>query len=231
MNAMSNTQPEDSAMRVMPMRGAPSGAQVETTSPPPAPLPRPSCPISLPPLPVSPGEQTLSGLTAFMADPAPQASAPASLVPPPRPHAPITQTPLSAPLRLDTPTRARRAVEQPTQAIQEILNALLRSNADIQACAVISFEGLMIASASPEPGRDARVAGITAVLGGLAERAATLLGRGALEQVFLQGGHGYALIAEASSDTLLLVLAPASASLGLFFRDAEDAATRLLAAA
>ena len=89
----------------------------------------------------------------------------------------------------------------------ENLNKTLRSlqsgTPEIEAAALISEDGLMIASALPQHIEDARVAGMSSTLLSLGSRAATELERGALEQVLIRGEHGYVVMVNASAIILL----------------------------
>lgn len=106
------------------------------------------------------------------------------------------------------------------------LNALLRNlvqgTPDVEACALLSDDGLMIASYLPQNADETRVAGMTATLASLGTRAANELERGSVEQVMIRGKEGYAVMQNAPSDTLLLVLATRSAKLGLVFLDMRN---------
>ncbi|MCB9542481.1 MAG: roadblock/LC7 domain-containing protein [bacterium] len=107
--------------------------------------------------------------------------------------------------------------------LNKILRSLQTSTPDIEACALLSDDGLMIASALPQHVDETRVAGMTATLASLGTRAATELERGVVEQVMIRGKEGYAVMQNAPSQTLLLVLAGKSAKLGLIFLDMNRA--------
>lgn len=111
--------------------------------------------------------------------------------------------------------------------VNRILRNLQSGTPDLEACALVSEDGLMIASALPQHVDDARVAGMTATLASLGERAADELERGNVEQVFVKGKNGYALMMQASDTTLLLILASRTAKLGLIFLDTQRAASQL----
>jgi hypothetical protein len=85
----------------------------------------------------------------------------------------------------------------------------------------------MIASALPQHIDEARIAGMSATLLSLGTRAATELERGEVEQVLVRGSYGYAVMLAAGNGTLLLVLASASAKLGLVFLDMRNAVSGL----
>jgi hypothetical protein len=63
-------------------------------------------------------------------------------------------------------------------------------DAEIEAAAVVSFDGLPMASALPAGMDEDRVAAMSAALLSLGERAAQGLGRGELSQVYIEGETG-----------------------------------------
>ena len=110
-----------------------------------------------------------------------------------------------------------------TEALNEVLRALQSGTPDIEAAALISEDGLMIASALPQHIDEMRVAGMSSTLLSLGTRAATELERGGVEQVMIRGSKGYAVMVNAASSTMLLVLTTQEAKLGLIFLDQRKA--------
>lgn len=107
--------------------------------------------------------------------------------------------------------------------LNRILRALQIGSPDVEATALISEDGLMIASALPSQLDESRVAGMTATLLSLGIRAATELERGEVEDVLVRGKTGYAVMVASGSGTLLLCLASKDAKLGLLFLDMRRA--------
>lgn len=110
------------------------------------------------------------------------------------------------------------------EMIISILNDLNGSSGDIEASAVISTDGLMIASVLPAGLDEDRVGAMNAAMLTLGDRSAEELSRGELEQVMVKGREGYILMTHAGAEAVLSVLAKASAKLGLIFLDAKRAA-------
>lgn len=108
--------------------------------------------------------------------------------------------------------------------LNSILRNLQSSTPDIEACALISEDGLAIASALPQHIDEMRVAGMAATLLSLGSRASTELVRGGLQQVLVKGERGYAIMVNAGRGALLLALTTAEAKLGLVFLDMRRAA-------
>lgn len=111
--------------------------------------------------------------------------------------------------------------------INRILRDLQTGTPDVEASALVSEDGLMIASALPQHIDETRVAGMTATLASLGFRAAEELERGQVEQVMVKGKNGYAVMFQASESTLLLVIASRQAKLGLIFLDTQRAAREI----
>lgn len=112
--------------------------------------------------------------------------------------------------------------------LNRILRTLQAGTPDIEAAAIISEDGLVIASALPQHIEEVRVAGMSATLLSLGTRAGAELGRGALEQVMIRGSKGYVVMANAAPGTLLLVLTTQEAKLGLVFLDTKRAIAEII---
>src|SRR5512136_1638573 len=95
---------------------------------------------------------------------------------------------------------------------------------DIEASAVVSVDGLSIASALPKEVEEDRVSAMSAAMLSLGERIATELGRGTLSQVYIRGSNGYVLLSAVGEEAVLTVLAQDNAKLGLLFMELKSAA-------
>jgi len=101
------------------------------------------------------------------------------------------------------------------------------STPDIEASAVVSVDGLIIASALPPDVEEDRVSAMSAAMLSLGERIAGELGRGVLDQVYIRGAHGYVILSSVGEEAVLTVLARQGAKLGLVFLDMRRAAEDL----
>jgi hypothetical protein len=111
--------------------------------------------------------------------------------------------------------------------LQQALEDLNGSTADIEASALISTDGLMIASALPNGMDEDRIGAMSAALLSLGERTAKELARGGLERVLVHGERGYVIMSAAGPEAVLTVLAKANAKLGLIFLDIKRTAEKL----
>jgi predicted regulator of Ras-like GTPase activity (Roadblock/LC7/MglB family) len=101
--------------------------------------------------------------------------------------------------------------------LEGVLNELQGSIPEIEACAIVSVEGLPIVSALPPDVDEAKVAAMTAAMLTLGEKAAIELGKGILEQVNVKGVDGWLLVISAGLNACLTVSTSANAKLGLIF--------------
>lgn len=119
---------------------------------------------------------------------------------------------------------ADRATSSRERRLAEALEELMSESSDIEATALVSLDGFIIASALPEGMQEDRVGAMSAAILALGERAAAELGRGQLTQVFIEGADGYVLLVAAGNRAVLTVLAGRQAKLGLVLYDMRAAA-------
>ena len=106
-----------------------------------------------------------------------------------------------------TPSRSQPMVER--------LRALQASSPEVEASAVVSIDGLIIASALPEGVEEDRVSAMSAAMLSLGERIAREFSRGSIEQVFVKGEKGYIVLMAVGEDAVLTILVREDAKLGL----------------
>jgi predicted regulator of Ras-like GTPase activity (Roadblock/LC7/MglB family) len=114
-----------------------------------------------------------------------------------------------------------------TEQMVARLKDLQISTPDIEASAVVSVDGLIIASALPPDVEEDRVSAMSAAMLSLGERIAGELGRGILDQVYIRGANGYVILSSVGEEAVLTVLARQDAKLGLVFLDMRRAAEDL----
>lgn len=109
------------------------------------------------------------------------------------------------------------------QMLKSILSDLKGTSADIEACAIISSDGLTMAALLQQDVDEDRVGAMAAAMLSLGERTARELVRGDLEQVMIKGSNGYILMSHAGKDAVLTLITRKEAKLGLVFLDARRA--------
>lgn len=114
-----------------------------------------------------------------------------------------------------------------TELMVERLRDMQASTPDIEASAVVSVDGLIMASSLPAGVEEDRVSAMSAAMLSLGERIASELGRGLLDQVYIKGENGYVLLTSVGEEAVLTVLARAQAKLGLLFLDMRRTAEEL----
>jgi predicted regulator of Ras-like GTPase activity (Roadblock/LC7/MglB family) len=92
------------------------------------------------------------------------------------------------------------------------LKQMQASSPDIEASAVVSIDGLTIASVLPNGVEEDRVSAMSAAM---------------LEQIYIKGKMGYVVLMSVGNDAVLTVLAREQAKLGLIFLDIRRAAEDL----
>ena len=111
--------------------------------------------------------------------------------------------------------------------LDRILRELLHQTPGVEAAAVVSFDGLPMASALPAGMDEDRVAAMSAALLSLAERAAQGLGRGDLSQVYIEGEHGTVFLVSAQDEGVLIAVTTAGAKVGMMLYEVKLAANRV----
>ena len=107
------------------------------------------------------------------------------------------------------------------------LRDMQAASPDIEASAVVSVDGLIMASALPADVEEDRVSAMSAAMLSLGERISMELGRGSLEQVYIKGGNGYVILTAVGTEAVLTALAREQAKLGLIFLEMRRAAEDL----
>lgn len=113
--------------------------------------------------------------------------------------------------------------------LQGALKQLLEKTPDIDAAAVVSMDGFVMASALPEDYEEDRLGAMSAALLSLGERTALELGRGELAQVFVEGTQGYVFLLAAGEDAVLNAIVKRGSKLGLVLYDIRNAAREIAA--
>ena len=114
-----------------------------------------------------------------------------------------------------------------TQMVER-LRSMQAAAPDIEASAVVSVDGLIMASALQRGVEEDRVSAMSAAMLSLGERISGELGRGSLQQVYIKGGAGAILLTSIGAEAVLTALARQDAKLGLIFLEMRRAAEDIL---
>lgn len=114
-----------------------------------------------------------------------------------------------------------------TEMMVDRLRDLQAGTPDIEASAVVSVDGLIMASSLPSGVDEDRISAMSAAMLSLGDRIASELSRGKLERVYISGDAGIIVLMAVGEEAVLTVLARSTAKLGLIFLDARRAAEDL----
>ena len=118
-----------------------------------------------------------------------------------------------------SPSRAEQLVER--------LRNMQAAAPDIEASAVVSVDGLIMASALQQGVEEDRVSAMSAAMLSLGERISGELGRGNLEQVYIKGDKGSIILTAIGDEAVLTALARQEGKLGMIFLEMRRAAEDL----
>ena len=115
------------------------------------------------------------------------------------------------------------------EAMAAALNEFLDVSWEVEAAAVVSPDGLPMASALPPDVEEDRLAAMSASLLTLGERAAHNLNRGELAQVLVEGERGYVLLMAAGPNAVLVAVTSHDAKVGLVLFEMKKAVETIAA--
>ena len=117
-------------------------------------------------------------------------------------------------------------VKDNSQLLTEVLNELTMHNPDIISALVVSDDGLNVASGIPYHNDDT-VALAVSDLTDMAEDFSVRLEQGKLNRILLEGDRRTTVVLRAGKHTILAVLVPANAKLGLVMLSMRRAANQI----
>ncbi|MBD2576456.1 roadblock/LC7 domain-containing protein [Oscillatoria sp. FACHB-1406] len=100
-------------------------------------------------------------------------------------------------------------------SLESTLQNFVAQTNDIQGAALVSPDGLPLASNLQGNMDEERVAAMSATMLSLGERIGMELARGSIDRIYVEGNQGYAILTGCGEDAVLLVLAAASAKQGV----------------
>ncbi|RLI05747.1 hypothetical protein DRO26_01320 [Candidatus Bathyarchaeota archaeon] len=112
------------------------------------------------------------------------------------------------------------------EMLSEVLVELNRS-AGVYASAIVSRDGLLIASRMPEDVDAETFSAMTATMTGAAETAFSELKRGVAERIIVEGNHAKIISMGAGSKALLVAMSDHKATLGLILHEMNKAAEKV----
>ena len=114
-----------------------------------------------------------------------------------------------------------------TEMMVDRLRDLQAGTPDVEASAVVSVDGLIMASSLPSGVDEDRISAMSAAMLSLGDRIAEELRRGKLQRVYIEGNEGIIVLMAIGDEAVLTVMARIKAKLGLIFLDMRRAAEDL----
>jgi len=99
------------------------------------------------------------------------------------------------------------------------LNKLRGAIPEVTSAAIVSAEGLPIASALPEGVDETKIAAMSAALLSLSKKAIIEMSKGDFDQLYIKGSEGYLLVMQAGPNAVLTVSTSKDVGLGLILLD------------
>jgi predicted regulator of Ras-like GTPase activity (Roadblock/LC7/MglB family) len=111
--------------------------------------------------------------------------------------------------------------------LQDELQNFVSAASDVQGAALVSPDGLALASVLPGGMDEERTAAMSASMLSLGERIGRELARGSIDRIVVEGEKGYGVLVGCGADAVLLVLAGATVKQGLLFLEVKRIVAKL----
>ncbi len=102
-----------------------------------------------------------------------------------------------------------------SEKLSSLLQGFVSSTSDVQGAAVVTPDGLPLATSLPTSIDEERAAAMSAAMLSLGERISSEFARGDVDRIFVEGEKGYGILTSCGEDAVFLVLASQSAKQGL----------------
>lgn len=102
-----------------------------------------------------------------------------------------------------------------TEKLGYILQNFVTTASDIQGAAVVTPDGLPLATLLPGAMDEERVSAMSAAMLSLGERIGVELVRGAIDRIYVEGTEGTSILTNCGEDAVFLVLASKAAKQGI----------------
>jgi predicted regulator of Ras-like GTPase activity (Roadblock/LC7/MglB family) len=111
--------------------------------------------------------------------------------------------------------------------LDAILNQFERNIPHVQATAVVSTDGLVIASRLPKDTEEDRIGAMGAAILSISSRSGDELDRGEMIRVLVEGTNGYILIRSIGEYAILVALVEKEVRLGMLFYECKKCIEKL----
>ncbi|MEO1432847.1 MAG: roadblock/LC7 domain-containing protein [Cyanobacteria bacterium J06632_19] len=111
--------------------------------------------------------------------------------------------------------------------LQDELQNFVSAGSDVQGAALVSPDGLALASVLPTGMDEERTAAMSASMLSLGERIGRELARGSIDRIVVEGEKGYGVMVGCGHDAVLLILAGSGVKQGLLFLEVKRVVEKL----
>lgn len=114
-----------------------------------------------------------------------------------------------------------------SQKLGYILTNFVSTTTDVEGVAVVTPDGLPLASSLPGGMDEERVSAMSAAMLSLGDRIGQELARGAIDRIYVEGEKGFSILTSCGEDAVFLVLANKAAKQGVLMLEIKRALTEL----
>ena len=117
-----------------------------------------------------------------------------------------------------------------SQKLGYILTNFVSTTTDVEGVAVVTPDGLPLASSLPGGMDEERVSAMSAAMLSLGDRIGQELARGGIDRIYVEGEKGFSILTSCGEDAVFLVLANKAAKQGVLMLEIKRALTELKSA-
>ncbi len=114
-----------------------------------------------------------------------------------------------------------------SEKLGHILQNFVSTTSDVQGAAMVTPDGLPLASALPGGMDDERVSAMSAAMLSLGDRIGRELVRGEIDRIYVEGEEGFSILTSCGEDAVFLVLAGKAAKQGVLMLEIKRALAAL----
>lgn len=114
-----------------------------------------------------------------------------------------------------------------SQKLGNILQSFVTATSDVEGAAMVTPDGLPLASSLPGGMDDERVSAMSAAMLSLGERIGKELVRGSIDRIYVEGNQGFSILTSCGEDAVFLVLATKEAKQGVLMLEIKRTLTEL----
>jgi predicted regulator of Ras-like GTPase activity (Roadblock/LC7/MglB family) len=114
-----------------------------------------------------------------------------------------------------------------SEKLGHILQNFVSTTSDVQGAAMVTPDGLPLASALPGGMDDERVSAMSAAMLSLGDRIGQRTGTGEIDRIYVEGEEGFSILTSCGEDAVFLVLAGKAAKQGVLMLEIKRAIAAL----